>query len=169
MSSGDGSDDFPMSTDMLEDICDDGQSHTIVNSREAWYKIRDRIKWIQTECEGALLSTWNMGKGLCNVFGAVVNEILQALPLLGKSGSEVSYFIPEPGTFSEVNRLSEDIKKPWQVLPFLGEYGSEVSYFIPEPINFSEVTRLSEGIKKPWIKETLKENKYLIKNQTFLV
>ena len=30
-----------------------------------------------------------------------------------KSGSEVSYLIPEPRFFSEVTRLSEDIRKPW--------------------------------------------------------
>ena len=31
--------------------------------------------------------------------------------LLGESGSEVSQFIPEPRNFSEVTRLSDDIKK----------------------------------------------------------
>ena len=44
MNSGDESDDEPMPTDMLEDICDGSQSHTNVNSREARYKTRDRIK-----------------------------------------------------------------------------------------------------------------------------
>ena len=51
----------------------------------------------------------------------------------------------------------------------LGEYGSEVSHCIPEPRNFFEVTKLSENLKKPWPKETLKEIKDLINNQTFLV
>ena len=32
---------------------------------------------------------------------------------LGKSGSEVSHFIPEPRNFAEVTKLSENIKKPW--------------------------------------------------------
>ena len=32
---------------------------------------------------------------------------------MGKSGSEVSYFIPEPRNFVEVTRLSADIRKPW--------------------------------------------------------
>ena len=54
-----------------------------------------------------------MGKGLHKLFKAVVNDISQALPILGESGSEVSYFIPEPRNFSEVTILSEDIKKPW--------------------------------------------------------
>ena len=54
-----------------------------------------------------------MGKGLHKLFKAVVNDILQALPVLGDSSSEVSYFIPEPRNFSEVTRLSEDISKPW--------------------------------------------------------
>ena len=57
MSSVDESDDEPMSKKMLEDICDGSKSHTIVNMREACYKIRDRIKRIQTEWKGALLST----------------------------------------------------------------------------------------------------------------
>ena len=48
-----------------------------------------------------------------NYLKAVVNDILQALLILGESGSEVSYFIPEPKTIAEVTRLSEDIKKPW--------------------------------------------------------
>ena len=53
-----------------------------------------------------------MGKGLHKVFKAVVNEILQVLPILGESGSEVFYFISEPRIFAEVTILSEDIKKP---------------------------------------------------------
>ena len=32
---------------------------------------------------------------------------------MGESGSEVSYFIPDPKTFAEVTRFSDDIKKPW--------------------------------------------------------
>ena len=35
-----------------------------------------------------------MGKGLHKVFKTVVKEILQDLPLLGESGSEVSHLIP---------------------------------------------------------------------------
>ena len=54
-----------------------------------------------------------MGKVLHKLFKAVVNEILQVLPILGESGSEVSYFIPEPRKCVEVNRLSENTKKPW--------------------------------------------------------
>ena len=41
-----------------------------------------------------LLSTQSMGKGVQKIFQAVVNEILQVLPILGESGSEVSYLIP---------------------------------------------------------------------------
>ena len=44
---------------------------------------------------------------------AVVNELSEALPISGESGSEVSYFITEPRNFSEVTRLSEYIRKPW--------------------------------------------------------
>ena len=37
----------------------------------------------------------------------------QDFPSLGKSGSEVSYFIPEPRYFFEVTKLLADINKPW--------------------------------------------------------
>ena len=63
MSSGDESDDKPMSKDMLEDIRDDSQSFPNRNRREAHYKIRDHIKPIQAEQKEVLLSTQNMGKG----------------------------------------------------------------------------------------------------------
>ena len=95
-----------MSTDMLEDICDSSQSHPIKYRREARYKIRDRVKRGQLERKGALLSTQNMVKGLHKAFKAVVNDNLQALPILGESGSEISYFIPEPRNFAEVTILS---------------------------------------------------------------
>ena len=32
---------------------------------------------------------------------------------MGESGSEVSYFITEPRKFSKVEKISDDIKKPW--------------------------------------------------------
>ena len=51
----------------------------------------------------------------------------------------------------------------------LGESGSEVSHFIPEPRNVSVVKTLSENINKTWLKETLKEIKNRINNQTFLI
>ena len=54
-----------------------------------------------------------MGKDLHKVFKAVINELSQALPILDESGSEVSYFIPEPRNLAEVNIISEDIRKPW--------------------------------------------------------
>ena len=65
--------------------------------------------------------------------------------------------------------FSTTVKKILQELATLGEYGSEVSRFILEPRNFAEVTKLSEIIRKPWLKETLKEIKNLINNQTFLI
>ena len=43
MSSGDEYDAEPMSTGILEDICDGSQCHLVVNKREAQYKIRGRI------------------------------------------------------------------------------------------------------------------------------
>ena len=57
MDSGDESDNEPMSTEMLEDIRGGSQSHLKVNSREARYKIYDRIKKRQLEWKGALKAT----------------------------------------------------------------------------------------------------------------
>ena len=54
-----------------------------------------------------------MVKGLHKVFSTIVKEILQDLPPLGESGSEVSHFIPEPRNFSGVTKLADDINKPW--------------------------------------------------------
>ena len=62
-----------MFMDMLEYICDGGQSHTIINGREAHDKIQDCIKQRQVEWKGYLLSTQNTTKGLHRVFKAVVN------------------------------------------------------------------------------------------------
>ena len=91
--SGNESDYEPMYMNMLEDISDGSQYHPSINIREARYKIHGSIKRGQAECKGALLSMQNMGKGLHKLFKAVVNEISQALPILGESGSEFSYFI----------------------------------------------------------------------------
>ena len=60
MDSGEESYDDPMSTQMLEDICDGSHSHTKVNSIEARYEIHDRIKQIQLEWKGVLKSKPNM-------------------------------------------------------------------------------------------------------------
>ena len=93
MSSGDESDNEPMSTDIFEDIRDDSQSRPSVNRREARYRIHDHIKQSQEKYKGGLLSTQNMGKVLHKVFKAVIGEILQDLPIWDEYGSEVSYFI----------------------------------------------------------------------------
>ena len=111
MNYGDESDDDPMSTEMLEDICDGSQFHLNVNRREACYKIRDCIKQIQLEWKEVLESTQKIGKGLHKVFKTVVKEISQDLPPLGESGSKVSYFIPEPRNFAEVTKFSDYINK----------------------------------------------------------
>ena len=60
-----------------------------------------------------MLSTKNRGKGLHTALKAVVNDISKFLPTFGESGSEVSYLSTEPGKFSEITRLSDDINKPW--------------------------------------------------------
>ena len=61
------------------------------------------------------------------------------------------------------------VKEILQDLPPLGESGSEFSHFIPEPRSFAEIINCRDDIKKPWLKETLKEIKNLINNQTFRV
>ena len=86
MDFGGESDDDPISTEILEDVCDSSQSCPNVNTREARYKIRDRIKQIQSEWKGSLKATQNMGNFLHKVFKTVVKEISQYLPPLGESG-----------------------------------------------------------------------------------
>ena len=96
--------------EMYEDICGGSQSHPEVNRIEARYKICDSIKQRQTEWKGAITATQNMGKGLQKVFKTAVKEISQDLSPWGESGSEVSHSIPEPRNFSEIKKLSNDIK-----------------------------------------------------------
>ena len=72
INSGDESDHYLMSTEMLEDICDGSQTHPNVNRIEAPYKIRDRIIQRQSECKGELKDTQIMGKGLHKLFSTVV-------------------------------------------------------------------------------------------------
>ena len=91
---------------MLEDICDGIKYHPSINMRDARYTICDCFKQRQAELKGTLLSTRKMCKGLHKVFKAAVNDISKELPILGESGSEVSYFIPEDKNFAEVTRLS---------------------------------------------------------------
>ena len=75
MSSGNESDDKPMSTEMLEDIFDGSQSHPIINRIEARYKISHIFKQIHFLFKGELLSTRNVGKGSHKVFKAAINEV----------------------------------------------------------------------------------------------
>ena len=75
MYSDNESDNKPMSTETLKDICDGSQSNPNVNRRESCYKIRDRIKQSQSEWKGALKPTQIMGKNSCKVFKTVVKEI----------------------------------------------------------------------------------------------
>ena len=101
-----------ISTEMLEDIHGGIQTHPKFNKREAIYKIRERVKQKQLEWKGEIKSTQSMWKGLHKVFSTVVKEFYQELTALGESGSEVSHFIPQPWNFSEVTKLSWNIKKP---------------------------------------------------------
>ena len=113
LDSGDDSDDVPMSTEMLEDICDVSQSHPDVKSRDARYKIHYNNKYRKLECKRELKATLNMSKGSQKVFKTFAKYISQDLPPLGESGSEVSHFIPEPINFAEVTKFSDNVQKPW--------------------------------------------------------
>ena len=55
MSSGDEFDAEPISTDILEDICDGSQSHPSINRRGSRYKILDCIKRGIEKCKGSLI------------------------------------------------------------------------------------------------------------------
>ena len=50
-----------------------------------------------------------MGKVIHKIFKDVVNELKNAFPNLGESGSEVSQFITEPRNFAEVTRWSKSL------------------------------------------------------------
>ena len=89
-----------MSTDILEYKCNGIQYHSIINMIEAQYNIHYHVKQRRVEWKGYLLSTRNMSKGLHKSLEAVVNELSESLPILGESGSEVSYLIPEPRKFT---------------------------------------------------------------------
>ena len=102
LDSDEKSDHDLISTEMLEDIRDGSQTHPNVNKREARYKIRDRVRQKESQRKGVLKATQIMGKGLHKVFSTTLKYIYQELTALGESGSEVSYFIPEPRNFSEV-------------------------------------------------------------------
>ena len=83
-----------------------------------------------------------MVKGLHKVFKAVVNDILQVLPTLVESGSEVFYFIPEPINFDEVTRLSDDINKPWlkETLKKIKNLINDQTFLVQEPVKGEPVT-----------------------------
>ena len=94
MNSGDESDHDLISTEMLEDMCDGSQSHPNVNQIEARYKIPDRIRQGKLEWKGELKDTQNIGIVLQKLFKTVVKDILQEMPPLRESSSEVSHLIP---------------------------------------------------------------------------
>ena len=50
--------------------------------------------------EGSVIINTKHGKSFAQRNQGFVNEISQALPILGESGSEFSYFIPESRKFA---------------------------------------------------------------------
>ena len=135
-------DDDLISTDTLHGIHDGNQTHPDIDKREARLKIRDCIKQKKQEWKGALRATHKMGKGLHKVFSTIVKEILQELTNFGESGSEVSYFIPEPRNFSEVTNLSKNIRKPWlkATLKEIKNIIKNQNFMIEEPKDGEPVT-----------------------------
>ena len=83
-----------------------------------------------------------MGKGLHKVFKAVFNEISQVLPIFGESGSELSYFIPDPRNFAEVTILSDDIKKPFlkAIMEAIKNQINNQTFLVQEPEKGGPVT-----------------------------
>ena len=106
-------DDRYISTNALEYIQDGSQTHPEIKAGYSRLKIRDLIKQNQNEWKGQKISEKIMDKGLHKIFKEVVNKLKNAFPNLGKSGSKVSHFIPEPGNFEAVTILPADIKKAW--------------------------------------------------------
>ena len=105
-------DDNHISTETLHDICDRNQTHPSIDKREARHTIHDSIKQKKQQWKGVLKATHNMGKGLHKVFSTILKDISQEFTNFGESGSEVSHFIPDARNFSEVTKLSENIRKP---------------------------------------------------------
>ena len=90
----DNSNDGFISTNALYDIKDGNQIHPELKRRDARLRIRDHIKQMKNEWKVTELSAKRMEKRLLKLFKAVVNELKNELPTLGKAGSEVSRFIP---------------------------------------------------------------------------
>ena len=107
------SDRVSISTNTLKDIQNVSQILPEINTRGSRSKICYPIEQTQNECKGKEILEKRRIKVLHKVFKAIVNELNNKLTYLGKSGSEVSHFIPEPRNFVEVTILSEDLKKAW--------------------------------------------------------
>ena len=75
LDSSDESDHDLISTEMLEDIRDESQTHPNVDKREARQKIRDCIKQRQSQRKDVLKDTRNIGFFLHKVFSTIVKEI----------------------------------------------------------------------------------------------
>ena len=83
-----------------------------------------------------------MVKGLHKLFITIVKEISQELTNFGESGSEVSHFIPEPRNFSEMKKLSENIRKPWlkATLKEINNVFNNQTFIIEDPTDGEPVT-----------------------------
>ena len=78
---------------------------------------------------------------------------MQVLPISGKSGSDVSYFITKPRNFSKVNRLSDEINKPWlkETLKEIKNIINNKTFIVQEPEKGEPVTPCMDVYKsKIW-------------------
>ena len=68
---------------------------------------------------------------------------------MGESGSEVSYFIPDPGNFSEVTRFSNHINKLWlkTTLKEIKNLIKNQTFIVKEPDNCEPVTPCKDFYK----------------------
>ena len=73
-----------ISTEMLEDILDESQTHPSVDRIESHYKICDCIRQRQSEWKGAIKDTQSTGKGLHKVFSTVVKDIFARMDTFGR-------------------------------------------------------------------------------------
>ena len=83
-----------------------------------------------------------MGTGLHKVFNIIVKDISQDLPPLGKSGSQFSHLIPEPGNVSEVPKFSDDINKPWlkATMKLIKNLNNNQNFPVEDPKKIEPVT-----------------------------
>ena len=83
------------------------------------------------------------------MFETVVKYISQDLPPLGESDSENSHFIPELRNFSEVTKISDDIRTPWlkATLKKIKNLINNQNLLVEDPEKYDPVTPCTDVYK----------------------